>query len=700
MKRVTRTKELLPAPEDAVLYYITSNVMEIEADENGTPVAPTQSITLTQWKKEGGNAAVQSSERKMRVWKVKNGVQTRLFYPFQGVSCSFAASEVSGYHSVLAELMNGSNIVASLSVPLKWRGKEGTGYKATVYRDAFTESQWNSYCEIGHTESWNNTSDSRNGCRTGDLFNVVGYATDTGNYHNATFRCDNDSGNLHGVCISHQITQNGKSAAHLVLDCYQSTIVVDNEGNLVKTIGANYARFFLGDSPTTPSAWNVSYSPSSHQGWDIMTSASGNVNTLTFRDVQEISDTGLFTVTVTATYEGQTYSARWEIFIERDVETFELVPSPDMLVYNETREVWEVSSVYFGVFKNSGITGRTQLLSLPIGFSLKVECEGEEASLVHRSNSRYWRMDKQTNDSSLYHNVYLGKGNTVYAEKTIQTHVRNEAVPRPREWVTGVPVTYTHGGEGEMYKDVIVYAVNGVTRYYECRRTASNVTFTSDTSPDDYQYRASSTGYFGPFTTNWNFVATDLLLAQLAYIRNLGVNYLQIYGNGGKIEMYDDAAVPNLLFQVYNGNVLANTGTFNNIRIAGKSTFRGVMIKEMVTITASNIDEYATISSGVYEINIEKTGTFIQFDSSSINATIEIKFPSNLKYIGNRVIVSTSNDQVSQDFAVRITGYVSNSTSHALSLQSGEIASFSCELGFSSGHGMAFWFMESVGIYP
>ena len=97
-------------------------------------------------------------------------------------------------------------------IPVRRQRKDGTdgaqGFSVvtSVTRNNFTESQWATYGTIGHTEYWNNTASIRNGARIGDLFTVVGTATDTGNGHTLTYRCDNASGDLHGVCISHEIS--------------------------------------------------------------------------------------------------------------------------------------------------------------------------------------------------------------------------------------------------------------------------------------------------------------------------------------------------------------------------------------------------------------------------------------------------------------------------------------------------------------
>ena len=92
-------------------------------------------------------------------------------------------------------------------------GAQGYGFVATVSRPSFTESQWMTYGEVDHVENWSNTSGSRNGCRVGDIFIVVGTATDTGNSHVLYYRSDTASGELHGVCIAHSIALRGAMGA-------------------------------------------------------------------------------------------------------------------------------------------------------------------------------------------------------------------------------------------------------------------------------------------------------------------------------------------------------------------------------------------------------------------------------------------------------------------------------------------------------
>lgn len=93
-------------------------------------------------------------------------------------------------------------------------GKQGYGFVASVSRPSFTEALWTTYGSTGHTENWSNTADIRNGCRIGDLFIIVGTATDTGNAHMAIYRSDTSSGTLHGECIAHFVALRGKDGAN------------------------------------------------------------------------------------------------------------------------------------------------------------------------------------------------------------------------------------------------------------------------------------------------------------------------------------------------------------------------------------------------------------------------------------------------------------------------------------------------------
>ena len=113
-----------------------------------------------------------------------------------------------------------SNIIDRETAPIVRQSERGFGIVTSVQRDNFTEAQWNTnpgYGVVGHEETWSSTSGIRNNARIGDLFTVVGKATDTGNGHTATYRCTNSSGDLKGICIAHQIARAAERRATVLM---------------------------------------------------------------------------------------------------------------------------------------------------------------------------------------------------------------------------------------------------------------------------------------------------------------------------------------------------------------------------------------------------------------------------------------------------------------------------------------------------
>lgn len=93
-------------------------------------------------------------------------------------------------------------------------GKQGVGNVTSITISTWDEDTWNSAGKYGVTWSFgSDTSSKRNGCRIGDLFTVVGTATDTKNSHTLTYRSTTDSGQLKGTCLSHTVAYRGEQGA-------------------------------------------------------------------------------------------------------------------------------------------------------------------------------------------------------------------------------------------------------------------------------------------------------------------------------------------------------------------------------------------------------------------------------------------------------------------------------------------------------
>ena len=169
----------------------------------------------------------------------------------------------------------------------------------------------------------------------------------------------------------------------------------------------------------------------------------------------------------------------------------------------------------------------------------------------------------------------------------------------PQAWsdcATGY--AFQAGGPNEKWIDVVLYNNN----YYVCKqshtKTSSN-------------YPGSSAG-----NSLWQLgdrialVATNILLANYALIKNLGVEAVDMRDAGG-----------NVLFQVKDGNVTCKTGTFQNCIIEGYFQTK-----------------FTEVGSGSFTINdVLNISTHGGFYSQVIT------LPSSPSFIGKRVCIVNNN---------------------------------------------------------
>ena len=156
------------------------------------------------------------------------------------------------------------------------------------------------------------------------------------------------------------------------------------------------------------------------------------------------------------------------------------------------------------------------------------------------------------------------------------------------------------GGPGETFVDVVMYNSN----YYVCKKS----------------HTKTSSNYPGSTTANNNglwqlgdkiaLVATNILLANYALIKNLGVEAVDMRDAGG-----------NVLFQVKDGNVTCKTGTFQNCIIEGyfQTKFTEVGSGSFTINDVLNISTYGGVYSQV------------------------ITLPSSPSFIGKRVCIVNNN---------------------------------------------------------
>ena len=119
----------------------------------------------------------------------------------------------------------------------------------------------------------------------------------------------------------------------------------------------------------------------------------------------------------------------------------------------------------------------------------------------------------------------------------------------PQSWsdcATGY--SFQAGKNGDIYKDIVMYGDN----YYTCIRNHAKTSTNYPTSTED-----NNNGYW-QLGDKVELIATKILLATYALVKNLGVEAIDMKDNNG-----------NVLFQAKNGNVVCKTGTFENINISG-----------------------------------------------------------------------------------------------------------------------------------
>lgn len=120
---------------------------------------------------------------------------------------------------------------------------------------------------------------------------------------------------------------------------------------------------------------------------------------------------------------------------------------------------------------------------------------------------------------------------------------RGPALRGPQAWSDcTVGYMFQSGASGEEYKDVVLYGNN----YYSCIKSHTK------TGKETGVNNTLSTDYW-KLADKLEIVATKILLAQYALVKNLGVEAIDMKDANG-----------NIIFQAKDGNVTCNSGTFTN----------------------------------------------------------------------------------------------------------------------------------------
>ena len=149
--------------------------------------------------------------------------------------------------------------------------------------------------------------------------------------------------------------------------------------------------------------------------------------------------------------------------------------------------------------------------------------------------------------------VTIKVGNKTFTRKIVISTVadgqpgakgeRGAVMRGPQAWSDcAVGYMFQSGVSGEEYKDVVLYGNN----YYSCIKSHTK------TGKETGANNTLSTDYW-KLADKLEIVATKILLAQYALVKNLGVEAIDMKDANG-----------NIIFQAKDGNVTCNSGTFTN----------------------------------------------------------------------------------------------------------------------------------------
>lgn len=124
------------------------------------------------------------------------------------------------------------------------------------------------------------------------------------------------------------------------------------------------------------------------------------------------------------------------------------------------------------------------------------------------------------------------------------------ALRGPQMWkdcATGY--AFQAGATAQQWKDVVIYNDN----YYSCVKAHTKTESNYPGSTDDVN------NHYWQLSDKIEIVAANILLATYALIKNLGVEALEMTDSSG-----------NTVVKIKDGNVVCNTGTFENVTISGE----------------------------------------------------------------------------------------------------------------------------------
>lgn len=223
-----------------------------------------------------------------------------------------------------------------------------------------------------------------------------------------------------------------------------------------------------------------------------------------------------------------------------------------------------------------------------------------------------------------------------------QTGSKGPALRGPQAWSDCANgYAFQAGGDGEAWKDVVMYGNN----YYSCvkshTKTASNYPGST----------ADQNNHYWQLGDKIELVATKILFASYALVKNLGVECIDMKDANG-----------NVLFQAKDGNVTCKTGTFSNIKVSGEITAEYLNLKMSTADHANPTIANGAICTMASGITLPELPQGVARSMRVLNPLMTRTSPSDLvlKPQNNNVYISTSLSQIgasNKEITISAMGY-------------------------------------------
>lgn len=209
--KTTPTNEILYLGRNAlskVGYSIIKNLKLVEGDIN-TPWSPSQSDIE-------GKGVVETIQYYLATSQASGVTSSTSGWSTDITTQKLTADKKYLWNCYQTKYSDGTSEPISTPKVIGVYGDKGNGIVASVQRPNKTEFWWSQVGAVGHKDTFDDSSNTRNNCRVGDIFTVMGTSTE-GNSHTVYYKSTTDSGDLAGECINHVVAESGADAKNLTI---------------------------------------------------------------------------------------------------------------------------------------------------------------------------------------------------------------------------------------------------------------------------------------------------------------------------------------------------------------------------------------------------------------------------------------------------------------------------------------------------